>query len=295
MTIITPINLATLGLLILGTVLIFCGWWLHRVRGKHDKDSTPNEDLLYTLTHDELANPLQSALATLDIMERRNRSPAGNEVHDISNTDSDGRTDQQSADLRDLRTSLQKLTDTTRNLRELAMLQMKSRARIREKINLVSIAQRLVVDLGPIAAEQSVRLVYEGDDKAIYVLQQEHTVKRVLGNILDNAIKYSIGNENPCVVISVSENRPYAEIIISDNGLGMSADRLKNLGQSPQKPTAQNIGTRGSGIGLYLVYKILEQNDGTIVVESELGKGTVAKIQLPLVNTNSKSPIESAV
>jgi len=173
------------------------------------------------------------------------------------------------------------------------MLNMPARARLRERVNLVSIVQRLVVDLGPATERQSIRLVYEGADSAIYVLQHEHTLNRILGNLLDNAIKYSANSEKPCVVISVNERKRHAAVVVSDNGTGITPERLKSLGQAPQKPTAHNIGTQGSGIGLYLVYRLLKQNDGKISVNSEMGRGTVVSILLPLANNHGKLTMSS--
>jgi len=238
------------------------------------------------------ANPLQSALATLDNLERKNSNPPNTvKIQNNTNHYLAGTQDANSnnlSDLHDLRTSLLKLSGTTQNLRELALLNMPARARLRERVNLVSIVQRLVVDLGPTVERLSVRLVYEGANSAIYVLQHEHTLKRIFGNLLDNAIKYSLDSEKPCVVISVSEQKRYAEVVVSDNGAGIAQERLKSLGQAPQKPTAHNIGTQGSGIGLYLVHRLLQQNDGHISIDSEIGRGTVVSIRLPLVNNHDK-------
>lgn len=276
-------------LIILGSLLLASGCWLLL---RQRNTSTTNDDLLYTLTHDELANPLQSALATLDNLERRNSDiHRTNKKQDnaIDHAEMHGNSNQNLSDFRDLRLSLQKLSGTTRNLRELAMLNMPARARLRERVNLVSIVQRMVVDLGPITEKQSIRLLYEGADSAIYVLQHEHTLQRILGNVLDNAIKYCADVEKPCVVISVSEANRCASIVISDNGTGMTPERCQSLGQAPQKPTAHNIGTQGSGIGLYLVYRLLEQNDGQISVSSEITRGTIVSIQLPLASAHGKT------
>lgn len=273
------LSIIVLGLL--GSLLLLTGFLLHRYL--HSGKKT-NVELLYTLTHDELANPVQSALSTLDNIERR--APALEGL--LNRHQADSEYTLYLSDLKDLRSALLKLINTTHNLRELSLLQMQDRAYVRDKINLVSVVQRMIVDLGPAAEEKSVRLVYEGSDAAIHVLQRASTLRRILGNIIDNATKYSGSNEEPCVVVSVSTQNRYAQVVISDNGVGMSPDRLNSLGKVPQKPTAKNIGTKGSGVGLYLVYQLLEQAGGKIKIDSAQGLGTTVTVLLPLVGPPEK-------
>ncbi|MFQ5632683.1 MAG: ATP-binding protein, partial [bacterium] len=71
-------------------------------------------------------------------------------------------------------------------------------------------------------------------------------------------------------------NRQFAEIKIADTGVGISR---KNLTQifDPFFTTK----TQGSGLGLSIVYRIIEEHNGDIQVESEVGEGTTFKILLP--------------
>lgn len=66
-------------------------------------------------------------------------------------------------------------------------------------------------------------------------------------------------------------------ISLKDEGIGMTEDKLKRLGE-PFYTTKE----RGTGLGLMVSYKIIEEHQGEIMVESEEGKGTVFHITLPV-------------
>ena len=80
--------------------------------------------------------------------------------------------------------------------------------------------------------------------------------------------------------ISISINRideQYIQISIQDEGIGIPKDRLKRLGE-PFYTTKE----KGTGLGLMVSYRIIEEHNGTIQVESEEGIGTIFKLVLPL-------------
>lgn len=249
-------------LALMGTMLMALAFWLKYQTAKREADIA---SLMYSLTHDELSNPLQSAMTALDNLNRKNKS---------LNSES-------SVHLDDLTVSLGRISNTTKNLRALALVDMPKVARVRERINAVSAIQSLVVENGEKAETEGVRLIYEGDDNPIYVLEQKINLHRIFSNILDNAVKYVVGCEDACVVINVSQENRFLIVLISDNGKGMPADKVKSVGTAPQRPTAQNVGTKGSGLGMYLVNKLVKQAGGTLDVNSQLGVGTQVRVRIP--------------
>ena len=73
----------------------------------------------------------------------------------------------------------------------------------------------------------------------------------------------------------------YVRILVADNGPGMPADLLGAIGQPfpqalmPYQAAAGSNGTKGAGLGLYIVNRLIALNGGKFSLESELGKGTV--------------------
>jgi two-component system phosphate regulon sensor histidine kinase PhoR len=257
------INIVLALFLVGGALLVLSGMWLlKRSRSKQSNSAS----LLYSLTHDELSNPIQSALAALTNLERRIPTNAHEQRQDAAS----------------LRQSLNRLTDVTRNLRALAMIETPDVQRVRERVNLAAVSQSLVMELGEIAEASGVRLAYEGGDEPVFVLAQKVDLQRVLTNIIDNGIKYSRSVPQASVLVSLTPTRQHARIVVTDNGVGMTCERLKTVGSLPQRPTARTVGTTGAGLGLYLVKQIVDHYHGKLSIDSVEGRGTTVTLDFPI-------------
>ncbi|MEG2738061.1 sensor histidine kinase [Clostridium sp.] len=110
----------------------------------------------------------------------------------------------------------------------------------------------------------------------------EHDVrwsKEAIINILDNAIKYS--NKNSEIVVSMKNTYMKTTIIIEDNGIGIDKDDLYKIFERFYRSLNNYVqAIEGSGLGLYLCKKIIEEQGGTINVKSEINKGTIFEITL---------------
>ncbi len=88
-------------------------------------------------------------------------------------------------------------------------------------------------------------------------------------------------NENP--FIKKITDQPYIQILIADNGSGITPENLQQI----FNPffTTKNYGT---GLGLSIVYQIVQENNGIIYFESEVNKGTQCYLFLPCFQTSNK-------
>ena len=109
----------------------------------------------------------------------------------------------------------------------------------------------------------------------------ESMLSTVLRNLISNALKYT--NSDGQVRIAARElNRDFWEMSISDNGVGIPAHALpKLLRIDTHYSHVGTAGEEGTGLGLILCRELVEQNGGTIRVESEPGKGTTFFFTLP--------------
>jgi len=121
-------------------------------------------------------------------------------------------------------------------------------------------------------------------------------VKIVLRNLISNAIKFT--NQGGKIEIRAEQKQDMIIVEISDNGIGISTERLGLLFESSQiystYGTEEEIGT---GLGLLLCKELLEKQNGKIWVESELGKGSSFYFALPcckeqeeMINKNKSEP-----
>ena len=103
-------------------------------------------------------------------------------------------------------------------------------------------------------------------------------IEVILGNLISNAIKYQKSNEvNKKVNISITVSHEFAEITITDNGVGILNEHLEKIFTQFFKSKNHH----GSGLGLFIVKEALNKINGRIAVNSSLDHGTTFKISIP--------------
>ncbi len=102
-------------------------------------------------------------------------------------------------------------------------------------------------------------------------------------NLLDNAIKYCQGNPIVYVRMDVGPNDRFVLISVHDNGIGIAAEKIDRIFSPFQRLHGDSEYT-GTGLGLSIVKRIIDNHQGRIQVQSELGKGTTITVSLPLVH-----------
>jgi CHASE1-domain containing sensor protein/two-component sensor histidine kinase len=101
--------------------------------------------------------------------------------------------------------------------------------------------------------------------------------KSIVYNLLSNAIKYHSPHRNPEIFISTYKLKDYTLIEVKDNGLGISKENREKV-FTMFKRLHDHV--EGSGVGLYIVKRIVKNAGGKVEVESELGKGSTFKVYL---------------
>ena len=129
--------------------------------------------------------------------------------------------------------------------------------------------------LKPLFDENNIELNLELIDDEIFINGDYNRLSQVILNILKNSIE-AINKEGNVDINSTIKNNKYI-LTIKDNGCGMSKDILDKI-KEPFFTTKK----RGSGLGVSLVYEIIEAHDAKINYTSELGKGTKIVIKFPM-------------
>lgn len=105
-------------------------------------------------------------------------------------------------------------------------------------------------------------------------------LKVILNNLISNAIRYRNGRD-PVIKVNVNISGDAAMVAIEDNGKGIEKDHLPNIYKMFYRATDDGA---GSGLGLYIVKEAVEKLNGNINIESEVGRGTLVKLEIPALN-----------
>ncbi len=153
--------------------------------------------------------------------------------------------------------------------------------------NLSSISREVFVVIEQMAAEQNIRVAWEKKEITHRdFIGSPGYVKRVMMNILSNAVKYNKENGQiyvSCVEIpSEQPEMTTMEFVCRDTGIGMAEEFQKHIFEPfAQEHTGSRAKFAGTGLGMAISKKLVEEMGGTITFESEKGVGTTFVIRVP--------------
>ncbi len=137
------------------------------------------------------------------------------------------------------------------------------------------------------ANKKGVRLINRSSASLPNFIFDPNKMKEVLDNLINNAIKF--GTKDTEVILEAFFTDTKLTIEISDNGVGMSDEDLKKVFSKGGKLSAKPTGNESStGLGLWIVKKLVEAHKGKIWVKSKLGKGSTFVIEIPTSLTTDK-------
>ena len=146
-------------------------------------------------------------------------------------------------------------------------------------------SEDLLVEL----AAKNVAFSYENDVASdVLVIADVEQIRRVLNNIIGNSVKY-MDKDIKTIHMKVRDAGDEIETSIRDNGKGISAKDIGNIfDRFYRADSSRNSGTGGSGIGLSIVKKIMEDHGGRVWAESREGEGTTMYFSLRKYQEGSK-------
>lgn len=123
-------------------------------------------------------------------------------------------------------------------------------------------------------------VVFEEDyDDAPFIRYPTKHIRSILQNLITNAIKYRSPDRKPKISIKTSLSDGYTLLEVTDNGMGINEEHQERIFSMYQRGENTNE-EEGTGVGLGLVAKIVDGNNGKIEVESKEGEGSTFKIYL---------------
>ena len=177
-----------------------------------------------------------------------------------------------------LRTIYNKANDMDRLINELTFYSKIDTNRIPytfNKINVKEYFDDCFEDIGMEMSQQQVSLSY--DNKVapdVMVIADAEQIKRVINNIVGNSVKY-MDKPDKSIAIRVMDVGDFVQVEIEDNGRGIAAKDLPYIfDRFYRTDTSRNSSKGGSGIGLSIVHKVMEDHGGKVWATSREGEGT---------------------
>lgn len=222
-----------------------------------------NKDKFFSIIAHDLKNPLYSIISLSDLLNQ-----------DYDDFDDKNRKEI----IASLSTSSQNIYTMLDNLLTWARSQ---RGLIEINKELISINELIKTAISPyeaFAKNKNINIIHNIEDIHFHV--DKYMLGTVLGNLVNNAIKFSNPNSDILITNKVADN--FIELSVQDKGVGMSPETIQKLFKidSSFKTPGTNRES-GSGLGLILCKEFVDKHDGKIFVESELNKGSIFTVTLP--------------
>jgi chemotaxis family two-component system sensor kinase Cph1 len=144
----------------------------------------------------------------------------------------------------------------------------------KEQLNFHDLLEEILIENEELIRVSKSQIIQDFNIETIYY--SKRGMKSILYNLITNAVKYRSDKRIPIVKISTFTNNSKIILTVSDNGLGIDLEKHKIKLFSIFKRLHDHV--EGSGIGLYIIKRIIEDAGGMIDVSSEIDKGTEFKI-----------------
>jgi two-component system sensor histidine kinase/response regulator len=230
-----------------------------------------SRDKLYSIIAHDIRSPLAGILQTIDAIDQGFFDPSSELFREI---------------IRDLKNRTNETNTLLNSLLQWTRMQDKSVALNPKMTNIYDVIKSCIslLELNAKAKNISIEIKLKKNHEAFCDEVSIHTVFR---NLINNAIKFT--PENGMVTITGKSGLRYMEIIVEDNGVGMSNEVInKILIENEHYTSFGTHNEKGTGLGLMIVKNFVQRNKGILKIDSKEGVGSKFTIGLPsLPKTNS--------
>lgn len=175
---------------------------------------------------------------------------------------------------------LDRLQELLRDLLALGALKDRLPHHKKAEVNLAELARRVAEIIQPEAEARGLTVTVDLPETPLLFLATEEDMHRLVGNLLENAVKYTPPGGRVSLTLRGAESE--IALVVSDTGIGIPPDAMPHIFEEFYRgPNAKAMGKEGTGLGLSLVKRIVELYSGQVRVDSHPGHGTTFTVTLP--------------
>ncbi|CAN5808998.1 ATP-binding protein [soil metagenome] len=159
---------------------------------------------------------------------------------------------------------------------------------VREVVDVIDIVEGAVARARPLAELRSIDVAALELPEGVRVVGDRRQLVSALGNLVENAVKYSEANAS--VQVRARVEGPWAELMVADHGIGIPAgdhDRIFERFYRVDKARSRDTG--GTGLGLSIVRHVATNHGGDVLLSSQEGEGSTFVLRLPVVGRTAES------
>lgn len=227
------------------------------------------DDFIATLTHD-LRTPLLASISGLDFVLDKSLGDINEKQSNLFNA---------------MKKSSEDMLGLVNALLEVYRYEAGKTYLCKTKFDIVKLIHECVQELETLAKKANIELKISENENEIFINADKNEIRRVITNLIGNAIKHSQNSSN--VKVDIIQNDKDIKVDVTDDGVGLSKEDCSKLFNRFSQGTNQKRSS-STGLGLYLSRQIIEAHNGKIYVESELNKGSKFSFELKNVINDCK-------
>ncbi|CAN5921163.1 hypothetical protein BH24BAC1_BH24BAC1_05140 [soil metagenome] len=190
-----------------------------------------------------------------------------------------------------LELSVRKINRTIQDLSDVSKIQRRSESEVLEEIHFEQMLEEVLGSIQDMVQQSGVQVLSDFSlQPTLWFVPQN--LRSILQNLLTNAIKYRSPDRGAFVRISTLETEKHVVLRVEDNGIGIDLERNEKKLFSLFKRLHDHV--EGSGVGLYIIKRIMDNYQGKIEVQSEVNKGTTFQVYFNKSNVSTLQTYEKA-
>jgi signal transduction histidine kinase len=258
------------GIALLSVIFAFVSF---RQRGNREKEIEGAKTEFVSLISHQLRTPPSTIKWYAEMLQNEEKGPL---------------TDDQKKYVNQIYTSSQQMISLTNALLNVSRLELGTFAIEPEEVDLIKIVKQVLDEYKPQILVKKLQIKEEYEENMPHVTTDPKFITIVLRNLLSNAILYNPDNGQVTIAITKDTNNKI-RIRITDTGYGIpKGQQGKVFTKLFRADNAKMLGSKGSGLGLYVVKSIINQMGGKIWFESEQDKGATFYVSLPQVSIQKR-------